>query len=136
MKTTHLVASALFLGLLLTGCAHLPMDQCRAGIEKESKVLDANGHAMEYHRSADFPNLLSAAEEEELAGDYQGCLNYLMMAQVDQHDRIRTKRRNGSKEDSSSWSRHDQNDHGQQNRGSSNDAAHHDAGHSHHHGHD
>ena len=136
MKTAHVVASELLLGLLLAGCAH-PIDQaCRAGIGKESKVLDANGHAMQYHRSADFPYLLSAAEEEELAGDYQGCLNYLMMARVAQHDRIRTKRRNGPEPDSSSWRSHGQNDRGQQNRGSANDAAHHDAGHTHHHGHD
>ena len=136
MKTTHLVASALFLGLLLTGCAHLPMDQCRAGIEKESKVLDVNGHAMQYHRSPDFAFLLSAAEDDELIGDYQGCLNNLQVAHVNQHERNRTRRNSGPMQDSNSWGRQNQGNQGQSNRGSANDAAHHSAGHTHHHGHD
>ncbi len=131
MKTTHLVASALFLGLLLTGCAHLPMDQCRAGIEKESKVLDVNGHAMQYHRSPDFAFLLSAAEDDELIGDYQGCLNNLIMVRVvHKRERTKTSRNFNRTQFSSSWGRQDRS-----NRGSANDAAHHAAGHTHHHGH-
>ncbi len=86
MKTTHLVASELFLVFLLAGCANLPTDQaCRAGIEKEVKVFDANGHVMRYHRSWDFPFLLSAAEVDEWGGDYQSCLNNLKMARVNRH---------------------------------------------------
>ena len=137
MTTTHVVAAELFLGLLLAGCAHLPMDEaCRAGIESETKVLDADGNAMYYHRPVDFPYFLSAAEDDELAGDYEGCLNNLKMARVQLHERMRTAHRIDSMQGNGSWGTHNQGDRGQNNRGSANDAAHHAAGHTHHHGHD
>ncbi len=125
IKSTHLVASELFLVLLLAGCANLPMDKaCRAGLESEFNVLDANGHAMQYHRSPDFVFLLSEAEDNELVGDYQSCLNNLKMARNHRHDYYATQ---------NTYSQAGQN---QINRGSANDAAHHAAGHTHHHGHD
>ncbi|MCH7821899.1 MAG: hypothetical protein IIA07_07780 [Proteobacteria bacterium] len=132
MKTTHVVALELFLVLLLAGCASLPMDQaCRAGIDKESKVLAANGHRMRLHRSPDFEFLLSAAEDSELVGDYEDCLTLLQMARVDRHP----------------WTQIDYYGHSAQNTnsqpgyrqpisGQSKDVAHHAAGHTHHHGHD
>ena len=132
MKTTHLASSGIFLVLALAGCANLPMDQdCRARLESEFKVLDADGHTMQYHRSPDFEYLLSAAEDDELVGDYQGCLNNLKMVRVvHQRKRTETRRDFDRMQDSSSWGRQDRS-----NRGSANDAAHHAAGHTHHHGH-
>ncbi len=129
MKTTHLVASELFLVFLLAGCANLPMDQaCRAGIEKESKVWDANGRELWLHRSPNFISLLSEAEINELAGDYQSCLSNLKMARNHSHAH------SGNyypTQNTYSWGGQNQS-----NRGSANDAAHHAAGHTHHHGHD
>jgi hypothetical protein len=126
MKTTHVVASELFLVLLLAGCANLPMDQaCRAGLESEFKVLDANGHAMQYHRSANFVVLLFEADDKELAGDYEGCLHNLEMARV--HHRHEPTYRTPI---TYSWDGQNQSI-----RGSANDGAHHAAGHTHHHGH-
>ena len=128
MKTTHLVASELFLVFLLAGCANLPMDQaCRAGLESELQVFDANGRAMQYHRSPDFVFLLSEAEINELAGDYQSCLSNLKMARNHSHAH------SGNyypTQNTYSWGGQNQS-----NRGSANDAAHHAAGHTHHHGH-
>ncbi len=131
MKTTHLVTSELFLVLLLAGCANLPMDQaCRAGLEKEVKVLDANSHAMQYHRSPDFVFLLSEAESDELVGDYQSCLNNLKIARADRHQHTRSS--GNYYPTQNTYSSAGQN---QSNRGSANDAAHHARGHTHHHGH-
>ncbi len=130
MKTTHLVASELLLVLLLAGCANLPADEaCRAGLEKDSKVLSASGHQMQYHRRPDFPLLLSVAERAELAGDYQSCLSILRLARIDRHKYHRSSGNYYGTQNTYSW--------GGQNRvmGSANDAAHHAAGHTHHHGH-
>ena len=81
MKTTQLVALELILLLLLAGCANLRVDQaCRAGIEKETRVLAANGHTMRYHRGPNFPLLLSVAQDSEQIGDYHNCLGFLRMA--------------------------------------------------------
>ena len=125
MKTTHLVASELFLVLLLAGCANLPMDQdCRARLESEFKVFDANGDQMQYHRSPDFVFLLHEAEDDELVGDYQSCLNNIHMARVHRHGPT-----------SSSGNYYPTQDTYRSNRVSANDAAHHAAGHTHHHGH-
>ena len=139
MKTTHIVVMELFLVLLLAGCANLPVDQaCRASIEKESKVLAANGHTLRYHRTPNFPFLLNAAEDNEQIGDYQSCLNVLQMAHVG-HPRyngppgyyFRSQNTySGSTGQSRSYQSY-QNYGG----GGSVDAAHHAAGHTHHHGH-
>ena len=132
MKTTHVVASELFLVLLLAGCANLPMDQaCRAGLEKEYEVWDANGRSLRHHRSPDFVLLLSEAEINELAGDYESCLSNLKMARSHSHGPIGHSVFNGSTQNTYSWGGQNQS-----NRGSANDAAHHAAGHTHHHGHD
>ena len=132
IKTTHLVASELFLVLWLAGCANLPMDQdCRARLESEFKVLDADGHTKQYHRSPDFEYLLSAAVDDELVGDYQGCLNNLKMVRVvHQRPRTETRRDFDRLQDFSSWGGQDRS-----NQGSANDAVHHAAGHTHHHDH-
>ncbi len=131
MKSTHLVASELFLVLLLAGCANLPMDQdCRAGLESEFKVFDANGPAMQYHRSPDFVFLLHEAEDNELAGDYQSCLNNLHMARVHRHEPTRSSGNYYPTQNTHSWGGQNQS-----NQGSANDAAHHAAGHTHYHGH-
>ncbi len=128
MKTTHLVASELFLVFLLVGCANLPMDQaCRAGLESELQVFDANGRAMQYHRSPDFVFLLSEAEINELAGDYQSCLSNLKMARNHSHG---PSGNYYGTQNTYSWGGQNQS-----NRGSANDAAHHAAGHTQHHGH-
>ena len=132
MKTTHVVASELFLVLLLAGCANLPPDQaCRAGIEKESKVWDDNGNELWLHRSPHFVSLLSEAEINELAGDYESCLSNLKMARSHSHGPIGHSVFNRSTQNTYSWGGQNQS-----NRGSANDAAHHAAGHTHHHGHD
>ena len=133
MKTTHLALSGIFLVLALAGCANLPTDQdCRARLESNFKVFDAQGHAMRYHRSPDFVSLLFEAKDYELAGDYQSCLNNLKMAVVShQHKGATTRRDMDRMQDSSSW-----NGQGRSYQGSANDAAHHAAGHTHHHGHD
>ena len=130
MKTTHIVASKLFLLLWLAGCANLPMDQaCRTGIEKESKVLNANGHKMRDHRSPDFFFLLSAAEGNELVGDYQSCLNNLKMARIDY--RHGPSRNYYPTRNTYTWAgKHHSNE-----GAAAYDAAHHAAGHTHHHGH-
>ena len=121
MKTTHLMASELFLVLWLAGCANLPMDQaCRAGLESEFKVLDAHDNQMRYHRSPDFVFLLYEAEDNELAGDYQSCLNNLKMARNHRHAKQIPYSQVGLNQSNSSESI---------------DAAHHAAGHTHHHGH-
>ena len=135
MKTTHSMASGLFLVLSMAGCANLPMDQaCRANIEKETKVLAANGHRMQYHRSANFPQLLSAAQDSEQIGDYPGCLNILQMAHIGRHNRTsgnyaRSQRQAYSGSSNQGYSR------SYSGGGGSIDAAHHAAGHTHHHGH-
>ena len=130
MKTTHLVASELLLVLSLAGCANLPVDEaCRAGLEKDSKVLSANGHQMQYHRRPDFPLLLSVAERAELTGDYQSCLSILRLARINRHTYHGSSGNYYGRQNTYSW--------GRQNAGmgSANDAAHHAAGHTHHHGH-
>ncbi len=133
MRTTHLVASELFLVLLLAGCANLPMDQdCRAGLENEFEVFDANGGQMRYHRSPDFLSHLSAAMDDELVGDYESCLNNIHMARVHRHGPTRS----GSDFYHPTQNTYSQAGQNKINRGSANDAAHHAAGHSHHHGHD
>ena len=130
MKITHVVASELFLVLLLAGCANLPMDQaCRAGLESEFKVLDANGRALQ-HRSPDFVVLLFEADDKEMAGDYDGCLHNLRMARNHSHGRISYTVFNHDTRNT--YSQGGQN---QGNGGVVNDAAHHAAGHAHHHGH-
>ena len=133
MKTTHLLASELFLVLLLTGCANLPMDQaCRAGIEKGIRVLESNGHQLQYHRTWDFTVLLSAAEDDEMVGDYQSCLHNLSMARINHHS-FRIVGPSGNYNgmlNTYSWGGQNQS-----NGGGVNDAAHHAAGHTHHHGH-
>ena len=132
MKTTHVVTLELFLVLLLAGCASLPMDQaCRAGIDKESKVLAANGHRMRLHRSEDFEFLLSAAEDSESVGDYEDCLTLLQMARVDLHPSAQNGYFGHSAQNTNS-----QSGYRQINSGQSKDASHHAAGHTHHHGHD
>ena len=132
MKTAHLVASELFLVLLLAGCANLPMDQaCRAGIETESKVWDANGRELWLHRSPHFIFFLSEAEINELDGHYESCLSNLKMARSHSHGPIGHSVFNRSTQNTYSWGGQNQS-----NRGSANDAAHHAAGHTHHHGHD
>ncbi len=124
MKTTHLVASELFLVLLLAGCAILPVDEvCRAELEKDSKVLSDNGHQMQYHRRPDFPFLLSVAERAELGGDYQTCVSLLRLARINGHAYARSSGNYYGTQNTYSYS------------GSANDAAHHAAGHTHHHGH-
>ncbi len=131
MQTTHLVASELFFVLVLAGCANLPMDQaCRAGLESEFKLLDADDDQIRYHRSPDFVSLLYEAEDDELAGDYQSCLSNLKMARNHRHEYIAHNRYFSLTQNT--YSRAGQN---QSNRGSANDAAHHAAGHTHHHGH-
>ncbi len=83
MKTTYLVAIELLLVSTLAGCATLPMDQaCRTGIEKETKVLNANGHLLKHHRTPEFPQLISAAKANELDGEYLSCLSNLQQAHV------------------------------------------------------
>ena len=134
MKTTRLMASELFLVLLLAGCANLPMDQaCRAGLEEESKVLAANGHRLRYHRTPNFPYLLSAAEGSEQIGDYESCLKILRTAHI---GRPVHNRRSGSHfPTQNTYSGAGQNQSYQSHGGGSIDAAHHAAGHTHHHGH-
>ena len=133
MKTTHVVASELFLVSLLAGCANLPPDQaCRAGLEYEYWVLDHNSRTLRGYRSPYFAFLLSAAEDTEINGDYESCLSILKMARNQSYEpggnnRTRT---------TDSW-------HGltysyiqnHSNGGVVNDAEHHAAGHTHHHGH-
>ncbi len=132
MKTTHLVASELFSVLLLAGCANLPMDQdCRAGLENEFEVLDANGGQMRYHRSPDFLSHLSAAMDDELVGDYESCLNNIHMARVHRHEPTRSSGNYYPTQNTHSWGGQNQS-----NSRQSIDAAHHAAGHTHHHGHD
>ena len=137
MKTTRLVALELFLVLLLAGCANLRVDQaCRAAIEKETKVLAANGHTMRHHRTSGFPLLLSAAENREQVGDYQSCLNILQMAHIG-----RPMYRGSSGNYVRIQRTYSQSIPGQSGGyqsyggGGSIDAAHHAAGHTHHHGH-
>ncbi len=131
MKTTHLVASELFLVLFLAGCANLPIDQaCRAGLESELKVLETHGNSMRYHRSPDFVYLLGEAESNEVAGDYQGCLSYLKMARTHRHERTRSDGRNYGTPNI--YSLPMENPSGEP---AINDAAHYAAGHTHHHGH-
>lgn len=136
MKTTRLVALELFLVLLVAGCVNLRADQaCRAAIEKETKVLTANGHTVRYHRTSSFPVLLSAAENREQVGDYQSCLNILRMAHIGRPlyvgssgNYFRTQSTNrGSAGQNQSYQNYG--------GGGSTDAAHHAAGHTHHHGH-
>jgi hypothetical protein len=130
MKNTHLVASELLLVLLIAGCANHPVDEaCRAGLEKDSKVLSNNGHQMQFHRSPYLPLLLSAAERHELAGDYQSCLSILNMARINRH-MYHTSGNYYPTQNTSSWDGQYQSD-----MGSGIDAAHHAAGHTHHHGH-
>ncbi|MCZ6708798.1 MAG: hypothetical protein O7B25_00375 [Gammaproteobacteria bacterium] len=134
---TYLMASGLFLVMLSAGCATLPMDEaCRANIEKETKVLAANGHRLQFHRSANFSALLSAAGDSEQIGDYQGCLNILQMAHV---GRARHNRASGnytpSQQHSYSGSYNGGYSSNNGGGGGSVDAAHHAAGHTHHHGH-
>ena len=130
MKTTHLVASELFLVLLLAGCAIFPADEaCRAELEKGSKVLSDNGHQMQYHRRPDYPYLLSVAERSELDGDYQTCLGILKLARINRHTYGRSSGNYSGTQNMYSWA-------GQSfSTGPANDAAHHAAGHTHHHGH-
>ncbi len=139
MKTTHLIASELCLFLLLAGCATLPMDQaCRVNLEKETKVLAANGHRLQYHRVPSYASYLSAAAASELNGNYGTCLKILEMAQVNRHTYYAS-----SGNHAGGFSRAGQNqsynggnsgNYGN-NGGRSVDAAHHAAGHTHHHGH-
>ena len=73
------------------------MDQdCRAGLESEFEVLDANGRAMRDHRSPDFSFYLSAAADDESVGDYQSCLNNLKMARNHRHDYTAPGRENNA----------------------------------------
>jgi hypothetical protein len=74
---------------LLAGCASLPPDQaCRAGIEKESEVLAANGYILKNHRRPDYIAFLSDAEINERSGDYESCLDNLDSAVSHQHARM------------------------------------------------
>ena len=131
MKTTHVVASELFLVFLLAGCANLPMDQdCHTGLENEFKVWDTNGRALRYHRSSDFSFHLSAAADDALVGDYQSCLNNLRLARVHRHGPAVSSDHYYRTRNTNSWSGQNQS-----NSGASIDAAHHAAGHTHHHGH-
>jgi len=108
------------------------MDQaCRAGIEKESKVLAANGHRMRYHRTANFPFLLSAAEGNEQIGDYESCLTNLKMAHIGRRTYTGPSRNSYPQQHTYSGAGQS---YGRSSGGSS-DAAHHAAGHTHHHGH-
>ena len=92
MKSTHLVTLELLLVFLLAGCANLPVDQdCRAGLENEFEVLDANGGQMRYHRSPDFLSHLSAAVDDEQVGDYQSCVNNIHLARVHRHQPYSTQ---------------------------------------------
>ena len=135
MKTTRLVALELFLVLLLAGCANLRVDQaCRAAIEKETKVLAANGHTMRHHRTSSFPLLLSAAESREEVGDYQSCLNVLQMAHIGR-PMYRGSSGNYYRTQSTYSGSSGQNQSYQSYGGGGSDAAHHAAGHTHHHGH-
>ena len=78
MNAPHLVTLELILLSLLAGCSNLPADQaCRAGLEKELEVFDANGYLMWNHRSPNFVAFLVEAELDELAGDYQSCVDNL-----------------------------------------------------------
>jgi len=130
MKTTYLAASGLFLVLWLAGCASLPMDQnCRTSLDSEFEVLNDGGRVMRDHRSANFSWYLIAAADDEMIGDYEGCLNNLQMARAHNHGYAGYN--NGSQASyGRDW-------HGQQQMGAgqSQDAAHHAAGHTHHHGH-
>jgi len=131
MKTTHLVASELFLVLLVAGCANLPVDQdCHAGLENEFKVLEAEGRQLRYHRSPDFLVHLSAAVDDELVGDYQSCLNNIHMARVHRHGPTSSSGNYYPTQNTYSGARQNQS-----NSGASKDAAHHAAGHTHHHDH-
>ncbi|MFB3103819.1 MAG: hypothetical protein ACE1ZA_02730, partial [Pseudomonadales bacterium] len=95
------------------------------------KVLAANGHRMRYHRTANFPFLLSAAEGNEQIGNYESCLKNLEMAHIGH----RTNNRN-SYPTQNAYSGAGQNQsYGRSYGGGSTDAAHHAAGHTHHHGH-
>ena len=136
MKTTRLVALELFLVLLLAGCANLRVDQaCRAAIEKETKVLAANGHTLRRHRTSSFPLLLSAAENREQVGDYQSCLNVLQMAHIGRpmyRGSLGNSYRTQSTYSGSTGQNQSYQSYG---GGGSTDAAHHAAGHTHHHGH-
>ena len=128
MKTTHVVASELFLVLLLAGCANLPPDQaCRAGLESEFKMFFDDYEKMQDHRSPDWFFLIAEAEDNELAGDYQSCLSILKMARNRSHGPSVAN----STRTTYSWSGQNHS-----NGGRVNDAAHHAAGHTHHHGHD
>ena len=110
------------------------MDQaCRASIEKETKVLAANGHRMRYHRTANFSLLLSAAEGNEQIGDYEGCLINLKMAHIGRRTHAGPSR--NSYPTQNTYSGAGQNQSYQNYGGGSIDAAHHAAGHTHHHGH-
>ena len=86
MNTTHLLASEVVLVSLLAGCASLPPDEaCRTGLDNEFKVFDENGYIMRNHRSPYFTVYLFEAEENELDGDYQSCLDNLSMAHQHSH---------------------------------------------------
>ena len=136
MKTTHLVASELCLVLLMAGCAATPMDQaCRVNLEKETKVLAANGHRLKYHRAPNFTLYLSAAEDSELNGNYGTCLRILEIAQVNRHTYYASRFSSGfGTGQNQSYSGGNYRNSGN-NGGGSVDAAHHAAGHTHHHGH-
>lgn len=86
MNATHLVTLESILLSLLAGCSNLPADQaCRAGLEKELEVFDANGYLMWNHRSPNFVAFLVEAELDELAGDYQSCVDNLALAHEHGH---------------------------------------------------
>ena len=120
MKTILVVASGLFLIMLLAACANVPIDvACRAGLDSEFSLLGADDRPA--HRSPNFDSLLFEAQDNELAGDYQSCLNNLKMAHVHSHQR--TPKINLWGEQFPIYSERP------------NDAAHHAAGHTHHHGH-
>ena len=107
------------------------MDQdCRAGLQNEFEVLDANGRAMRYHRSPDFLFHLSAAVDNEQVGDYQSCLNNIHLARVHRHGPTNSSGDYYPTQGTYSGARQNHSK-----SGSANDAAHHAAGHTHHHGH-
>jgi hypothetical protein len=86
MNATHLMASEVILVSLLAGCANVPVDQaCRDGLQEEFEVFHANGNRMHYHRSANFAVFLFEAEIDEMAGDYQSCVDHLEMARYHGH---------------------------------------------------
>ena len=137
MKISHLVASEVFLLLLLTGCANLPMDEaCRVGIEKEFETLFTDDYRLRLDSPSSSFVSLSAAVGSEQVGDYKGCLKNLNTAR-------RHRRVNGYYALNTHYSPRNstQNSYPQAGRtrsgggSASYDAAHHAAGHTHHHGH-